>query len=93
MKYQAKVQLFLYNQEKYNSNMNRTNAPICGKCNKALQPKPQKLKDFESTNKNNAIELFKGIEELSMSYQETNYEALTTNDAMKNFLNPEMREG
>lgn len=54
-------------ERKYKSNC--TSALLFNQCNKAMQSKIQSRKDYESTVKDDPIELLKAIEEYSVSDQ------------------------
>ena len=70
---QSEVRKYVDRKQKYADNMNKAYALILGQCTKGLKTKLESRKDWDSSIKNNAINLLKALKEITYNYQDNKY--------------------
>ena len=91
MIFEAKLALYLKQEETYRTNKGKAYAFVFGQCNKSMQAKIMERKDYNTT-KRNPIELLQAIKEISYSYQDTKYDMKIVTSAIKNLVNLKQKE-
>ena len=91
MIFEAKLALYLKQEETYRTNKGKAYAFIFGQCNKSMQAKIMERKDYNTT-KRDPIELLQAIKEISYSYQDTKYDMKIVTSAIKNLVNLKQKE-
>jgi len=80
-------------QETYKSNKGMAYSTLWKQCKLALQNKIQNWHKFDSKIKSDPIQLFKSIEEFSLSFDENWYEMATILDDIRSLISIHQKEG
>ena len=91
MIFEAKLALYLKQEEMYRTNKGKAYAFIFGQCSKIMQAKIMERKDYDKSNRD-PIVLLQVIKELSYSYQDTKYDMKIVTSAIKNFVNLKQKD-
>ena len=78
---------YVKKKELYENNMIKAYATIFDYCSKTIQARIRESSDYESTIRNNPIELMKAIKELMHSPVRAKYAFATLTDAFERLLN------
>ena len=82
---EAKLAIFLKQEETYRTNKGKAYAFIFGQCSKIMQAKVMERKNYDKTTRE-PVALLQAIKELSYSYQDTKYDMKIVTGAIKNFV-------
>ena len=85
MIFEAKLAIFLKQEETYRTNKGKAYAFIFGQCSKIMQAKVMERKNYDKTTRE-PVALLQAIKELSYSYQDTKYDMKIVTGAIKNFV-------
>ena len=91
MVFEAKLAIFLKQEETYRTNKGKAYAFIFGQCTKIMQAKIMERKNYDNTMRD-PVGLLQAIKELSFSYQDTKYDMKIVTGAIKNFVNLKQKE-
>ena len=89
---QSEVRKFVDRKQKYTDNMSKAYALILGQCTKGLKTKLESRRDWESSIKNNAINLLTALKEITYNYQDNKYPMESIYFAIKNVFTMKQEE-
>ena len=93
MEFKEEYAAYMRRKQMYRSNKTKAFAFLWEHCAKSMQNKILSRKDYESTVKDNPIELLKAIKQHALNYQENRYEMAIIYDALKTLLLTRQKEG
>ena len=88
----SEVQKYVERKQKYDDNMNKAYALLLGQCTKGVKAKLESRKDWESSIKNNCINLLKALKEITFNYQDSKYPIESIYFAIKNVFTIKQEE-
>lgn len=84
--------LYRKREQTYKNNTSKAYAFLWSHCTKSMQSKLEACTDFESSIKENPIELLKAIKQHALNYQEHRYEMSIILDAIRSVVNCKQRD-